>query len=80
MGISFEFLNIYISNLDIGIYLMIGIVYEEDGIYFLLFCLEFDFDFFILVDEFVWVNEIVVFFNLISNEVNVWFSVDIEEW
>ena len=79
-GISFEFLNTYISNLDIGTYLMTGIVYEEDGTYFLLPCSESDFDFLTSADEPAWANEIVVFPNPTSNEVNVRSSVDIEEW
>lgn len=85
-GISSEFLSNYINTTDVGTFRITGVVYQEDGslplfdTYFLVPCSESDFDFLTSTDEPAWANEIVVFPNPTTDEVNVRSSVDIEEW
>ncbi|MBX2874961.1 MAG: T9SS type A sorting domain-containing protein, partial [Saprospiraceae bacterium] len=85
-GLSQEFLSNYINTPDVGAYRITGIVYQEDRNpprfedFFLLPCAESDFDFLTSTNEPAWANELVVFPNPTSDEVNVRSSVDIEEW
>ncbi len=85
-GISSEFLSNYINTTDVGTFRITGVVYQEDSnlplfdTYFLVPCSESDFDFLTSTDEPAWANELVVFPNPTTDEVNIRSSVDIEEW